>query len=94
MYHRLAVFALTVCCVFLSASLSLSQDEITDKNILSSFAKIVRENQYICRSCSRVQPLGGKQKELSYEVVCHYDLVYEVVLTPSDNLIVRPVNEL
>lgn len=94
MHHRLTVFGLTVIGLFLSAPFAFSQDCITDREILSNFAKIIRENQYICRSCYRVQLLREKQKQFSYEVVCNHDLVYEVILTPSDNLIVKPMNEM
>jgi hypothetical protein len=94
MLNKLVVSGLAVICTLVSAQLALSQGVITDEKIMSSFAKIVRGHQYICRSCYRVQPLEDEQSELSYKVVCNYGLTYKVVLTPSNNMIVRPINGL
>ena len=94
MLNKLLICGLSVTCILFSAQFALSQDAITDETIMSSFAKIVRGHQYICRSCQRLQPLVDKQPELSYKVVCNYGLTYKVVLTPSNNMIVRPINGL
>lgn len=94
MLKKFLICGLSVFCLLVSAQFAMSQDVITDENIMSSFAKIVRGHQYICRSCHRLQPLEEKQSELSYKVVCNYGLTYKVVLTPSNNMIVRPINGL
>ena len=94
MLSKFLICALSVICILASAQLAMSQDVITNKKIMSSFAKIIRNNQYICQSCRRVKPLEDKASELSYEVVCNYGLAYNVVLTPRNDMIVRPINGL
>ncbi|MEE4254910.1 MAG: hypothetical protein V2I50_12795 [Desulfuromusa sp.] len=94
MLNKLAIFSLIVVNILFSTQVAMSQDVIADEKIMSSFAKIIRENQYICRPCQRVQPLENKSSALSYEVICNYDLVYRVVITPRNNMIVRPINGL
>ncbi|MFK5927484.1 MAG: hypothetical protein QM483_12700 [Desulfuromusa sp.] len=94
MRNSLLISGLIIGSILFSSQLALSQEPITDQKILSSFAKIIRANQYICRSCFQVQLLENNHDELSYKVVCNHDLTYKVVLTPRSNMIVRPINGL
>jgi len=81
-----------IFCMLLSAQLAFCQETITDKKILSSFAKIIRTKQYICQPCNQVSPTGHNADGISYEVICNYDLTYTVVLTPRSDMIVQPVS--
>ena len=80
--------------IVFSSQLVFGLEPITDKKILSSFAKIIRTKQYICQSCRYVHPVAHKHDGSSYEVVCDYDLTYKVVLTPRSDMIVRPASSL
>ncbi len=82
-----AIIATT--CLF--AQTVAAQEAISDKNILSSFAKIIRTNQYICLPCSQVEPLGPNHSGLSYEVTCNNNLLYTVTLTHHSDMIVKPI---
>ncbi len=67
------------------------QKTISNENILSSFAKIIKTRQYICQSCTQVEPLDKTHSGLSYEVTCNDNLVYAVTLTAHRDMIVEPI---
>ncbi len=83
---------LTIGTLF-SPQLTFSQEAITNPQILHSFAKTIRAKQYICQSCSHVRPVGHKNNALSYEAVCNHHLTYKILLTPSNDVIVRPIEK-
>ena len=83
---------LTIGILF-STQFAFSQEAITNPQILNSFAKTIRTKQYICQSCNHVRPVGRKNNGLSYEAVCNHHLTYEVLLTPRNDVIVRPIEK-
>ena len=94
-YMRTLLFIvglLTIGILF-SSQLAFSQETITNPQILQSFAKTIRSKQYICQSCNHVRPVGHKDNGLSYEAVCNHHLSYEVLLTPRNDVIVRPIEK-
>lgn len=94
MRNILLITTLIISSILLSPQLACSQEPISNKQILSSFAKIIRTKQYTCPSCDRVYPVEQKHEGLSYQVVCSNDLTYKVVLTPRDDMVVSLLSSL
>ncbi len=94
MRRVLFMTVLVIVGIFYSSQLACSQEPITHEKILSSFAKIIRTKQYVCQTCDRVDPLENGHTGLSYQVVCNNDLIYKVVLTPKDDMLVSLLSSL
>ena len=91
MRYQLYIVGLLVTSFLLLAQFAVCQETITDKDVLSSFAKIIRTKNYICQPCSQVDPIQQNNKGLSYEVSCNRGLTYTVILTPVNAVVVRPL---
>ena len=77
--------------LLLSPPTAMSQEPITAPQVLDSFAKIIRNKQYSCQSCELVQPTGSHDKTRTYKAICKNNHTYEVLLTPSRDMIVKPI---
>ncbi|GEM_PF-4463022 len=77
--------------LLLSPLAAMSQEPITNPQVLDSFAKIIRDKQYSCQSCELVQPTGSHNKIYTYKAICKHSHTYEVLLTPSSDMIVKPI---
>lgn len=67
-----------------------AQSPLQRKEILGSFARTVRSQQYACSSCTEVTAAGREQGGLAYKVMCRSGRSYRVVLTPRKEMIVQP----
>ncbi len=68
-----------------------SQGEITDPQILASFARIIKDKQYNCQSCRTIKPLEQRNEGWSYKATCKNEHIYNVLLTPYGDMVVNPV---
>ncbi len=68
-----------------------AQKPITAPQVLDSFAKIIRSKQYSCQTCTIVQPIIRLNRSWSYTATCKHHHKYEVLLTPSGDMVVAPI---
>lgn len=82
----------SIMLTLLGAALALASEPtvLTHNGILSTFARTVRDSQYVCRNCDRVFTMGEVDNGLAYRVVCRSGLEYRVVLTPQNAVVVEP----